>query len=124
MTYFNIVMLLIAGLLAITLLDTLGAIASRKMNFKYTYLSIVSFAIYVFIAFWVSKDYGLKPAILINGILGLYDGTIGFWLSLVLRANIGKSAEESKMTPDTQSAITMIVMAIIFAFIGFGITMI
>ena len=99
MAYTNLIKYLIIGIFSITLVDTLGAVASRKMNFKYIYLSFISIAIFILVAFFVSKEYILTNVLLTNAILGLYDCTIGLWLSIVLRANNGLTAEQIKDYP-------------------------
>jgi CDP-diglyceride synthetase len=109
---------LILGLVLITLIDTVGAIASRKFNFKYVYLSVLSFAVYLGIGYLLSKQYNAPFVFLVAGLLGLYDGTIGFWLSIVLRANNGLETNKSKELLNIKTAVSMILIAILFAFIG------
>ncbi|HUM98259.1 MAG TPA: hypothetical protein PK275_10400 [Chitinophagaceae bacterium] len=118
----NLIKYLIIGIFSITLVDTLGAVASRKMNFKYIYLSIFSFAIYILVAFFVSKEYILTNVLLTNAILGLYDCTIGLWLSIVLRANNGLTAEQIKELFTLKSSIAMIVISVIFGLMGFELS--
>ena len=48
------------GVLLITLLDSLGAIASRNYDFKYSNLSIVSTLFYLLIAFIITKKANKK----------------------------------------------------------------
>lgn len=122
MAYTNLIKYLIIGIFSITLVDTLGAVASRKMNFKYIYLSIFSFAIYILVAFFVSKEYILTNVLLTNAILGLYDCTIGLWLSIVLRANNGLTAEQIKELFTLKSSIAMIVISVIFGLMGFELS--
>jgi hypothetical protein len=121
MNYTDFILYFCIGLVCITLIDTVGAIASRKLNFKYVYLSILSFLVYIFIGYIISKQYNLTTAIYINGILGFYDGTIGFWLSIKLKANNGLRIEQSQNVLGLQTGIIMTVVAIIFAFIGYSI---
>ena len=118
----NLIKYLIIGIFSITLVDTLGAVASRKMNFKYIYLSIFSFAIYILFAFFFSKEYILTNVLLTNAILGLYDCTIGLWLSIVLRANNGLTAEQIKELFTLKSSIAMIVISVIFGLMGFELS--
>lgn len=51
----NLLLLFFSGISAVTLIDTLGAIASRKFNFKYEILALFSFSIYLLIGFLVRK---------------------------------------------------------------------
>ena len=106
------------GLLVITIIDTLGAIASRKLDFNYAYLTPVSLAVYLLIGYFVSKDYGLYYAILSCCVTGLFDATIGWNLSLSLKANSGLTDEEiEKLTPYSRVA-GMLGIASLFAFFG------
>jgi len=122
MTYFDLVLYLASGLICITLIDTIGAIASRKMNFKYINLSILSFLVYTTIGYLISKEYGLTVALFINGIVGLYDGTIGLYLSLILKANNGINDEQIQKMLGLSSAIMMIITSIPFTLIGYGLS--
>jgi hypothetical protein len=121
-TYSGILLLFIIDLISITLIDTLGAIASRKLNFKYIYLSALSFLVYIVIGYLVSKPYSLTIALFINGILGLYDGTIGLYLSLTLKANNGMDDEQIQKVLGVNSAIVMIITSIPLTLIGYGLT--
>lgn len=121
MTYLNLLLFFATGLISITLIDTLGAIASRKMNFKYVNLSILSFLVYTIVGYLISRQYGLTIALYVNGILGLYDGTIGLWLSLILKANTGMNDELANKMLGVKSAITMIITSIPFTLLGYGL---
>lgn len=77
------------ALFAITLFDILGAIVSRKMNFNYAYLGPISFMIYFATAFFIAKQAGKKTAIISVGLLGLFDATVGWKLSIIFQANTG-----------------------------------
>lgn len=92
------------------------------MNFKYIYLSFISIAIYILVAFFVSKEYILTNVLLTNAILGLYDCTIGLWLSIVLRANNGLTAEQIKELFTLKSSIAFIVISVFFGLIGFELS--
>ena len=122
MTNFNFLIYALVGLASITLVDTIGAIASRKMNFKYSYLSVVSFTIYILVAFFVAKDYSLPLALFINAILGLYDGTKGFWFSIILKANNGLTTEQINELLGVKSGFYMILISLIFSIIGYILT--
>ena len=122
MNYTNAVIYLLVGLAIITVIDTLGAIASRKLKFKYSYLIILSTAIYIYISYLTSAEYGLFPALLVNGLIGFYDGTIGFKLSILLNANTGLDKQKSMEHLNERTALFMIIMASIFAIIGFVIS--
>ncbi|MFT3747179.1 MAG: hypothetical protein QM768_02645 [Agriterribacter sp.] len=86
------------------------------------FLSIFSLIVYIGVAYILSKQYGLLIALLANGILGIYDGTIGFWLALKLKANIEDENVRSQNFPGIKTALIMFCIACVFAFVGFGLT--
>ncbi|QOR75948.1 MAG: hypothetical protein IMW88_11690 [Thermoflavifilum sp.] len=86
--------ILLIGILAVALLDTIGSIASRQLDFNYSLLSPVSFLIYGTTAFIATRLKGLKTGVFFAAILGLFDSTIGWKLSMLLDANTGGFAIE------------------------------
>jgi hypothetical protein len=85
--------LLLTGLLAIILIDTVGSLASRYMNFNYGYFTPVSFALYIAIPFFIAKRADKRTTIISGGLLGLFDSTVGWALSTSLHANVGAKTE-------------------------------
>ena len=79
---------LIGGLLAVTLIDTVGAWASRRFRFNYVILSGLSFGVYIFIGSYISKQIGFSTALLINFAVAFYDATVGWYLCQKCKANI------------------------------------
>lgn len=120
----NKTILLILSVLAITIIDTIGAIASRKLNFKYTILAVFSFAVYILIGFYGSKFWDINTAITIALLVGTYDATIGLWLSIKLKANMGITEEQLKRVIGIHSIIVMLITALIFSTIGYALTQI
>lgn len=110
---------ILLGLLAITLIDSVGAVASRKFNFRYTWLSVLSFAVYIFAGYTVSKQGGLLLAIIVNLLLGLYDGTIGNQLAIALKANYMVKEEDKKYLSNHYSILSMMLFSPLLAFIGY-----
>ncbi|HSN62159.1 MAG TPA: hypothetical protein VLR49_14565 [Ferruginibacter sp.] len=115
----NAVLYLFISIIIITIIDTLGAIASRKLNFNYAYLSILSFTVYMILGYLLSKQYNLPIIFFIAGLLGLYDGTIGFRLSIYLKANNRLETKKSKELLTVKTAVTMIIIACVFAYFGY-----
>ncbi|WP_421942877.1 hypothetical protein [Pedobacter sp.] len=111
----DILISLIIGLASITFIDSVGAMLSRKMQFKYTYLSIISFMVYIAIGYVVSINHPLIFAMVINAFLGFYDATIGMKLSLIFKANILEPKIDMQVWKVTLS---MVVTAIFLALIG------
>ncbi|MBK8520505.1 MAG: hypothetical protein WAT20_06420 [Ferruginibacter sp.] len=109
----------LAGIAAVTLIDTLGAIASRKLNFNYGWLIILSLLVYTFTAYFISAKSDLSLAFLANCIIGLYDATVGWKLSLALNAKTGMTAEEIEDANLTFRLIAMLIISFGFGYLGF-----
>jgi len=112
-----LLLFLLSGLAIITVIDTVGAILSRKLQFKYVYLTVVSGALYIIMGYLVSLKFSLGIALGINAILGLYDGSAGLWLCLKLKANIDNREETADML-NVKTAVTMMVVAVVLGLIG------
>lgn len=115
--YSTLLLFLLSGLAIITVIDTVGAILSRKLQFKYVYLTVVSGALYIIMGYLVSIKFSLGIALGINAILGLYDGSAGLWLCLKLKANIDNREETADML-NVKTAVTMMVVAVVLGLIG------
>jgi hypothetical protein len=113
----------LGGLVLITAIDTLGAIASRKFNFNYAYLSVLSFAVHIALGYFVSLQYGLSGAIVASAVAGLYDATIGFKLSIHLNANNGLSKEEALKTLNVKTVITVACISMVFGIVGYALSL-
>lgn len=113
---------LLIGVVAVTILDSLGAIASRQMGFNYSYLSIISFIIYVAIAFVIAKRTDKKTAIISAGLLGLYDATVGWKLSMLLQANTGSMTVEITPSVLITTAIFMTLFAALLGLLGWWLS--
>lgn len=115
--YSALLLFLLSGLAIITVIDTVGAILSRKLQFKYVYLTVVSGALYILMGYLVSLQFSLGIALGVNAILGLYDGSAGLWLCLKLKANIDNREETADML-NVKTAVTMMVVAVVLGLIG------
>ena len=117
----NFLLYIVAGILLITLLNTTGAVASRKLKFNYGLLSPISFAIYTLIGFLISKDKPMDVALLCNVLIGLFEATAGYYLLMRLKANTGKTEEQLVVMTEGQRTILMTVIAGVFGMIGYMI---
>ncbi|EHQ27671.1 hypothetical protein [Mucilaginibacter paludis] len=86
--------LLLTGFLAIGLFDALASIASRKLGFNYAYWGSGSLVIYCVVGFWGSKQINSRTAVLIAAAVGFFDSTIGWKISMFLKANTGNIKNE------------------------------
>lgn len=124
MSWSHFLLYLLFGTIGVTLIDTVGAILSRRLQFKYRYFSILSFIVYITVGLLVSKQFNLIAAISIGGLLGLYDGTIGFWLSIKLKANNDLNMEQADKLLGVKTTISMTATGIVLSLIGYGLTFI
>lgn len=109
---------MIFGILAVTLIDVLGSITSRKLNYNYTYLTPLSFGAYAMLGYHVSGNTSLSWALLISSIVGVYDGTIGWKLAIMLDANMGPEKEAALKVDTATRMVYMIFISTFFAFLG------
>jgi len=121
MTTINEILLLtLSGVLTVTAIDSLGSVTSRKWNYNYAYLSPISFLTYTFLGYFGHKFFGeLTWAILVPAIVGIYDGTVGWKISTVLKANFGKYKEYNGKLSLSDRVFGMIGISVLFAFMGF-----
>lgn len=118
----NKLSIFLVGILAVTLLDSLGAIASRQLNFNYSLLSIVSFIVYVGFAFFLASQTDKKTTIIITGLLGLFDGTIGWKISELLGANTGENEIEITTTILITTVILMTTFSCLLGLLGWWLS--
>jgi len=92
MTEFYIFGTGLAGALFITII---GSILSRRLNFHYSWFSILSIILYASAGIAASEsNSSLEPSIF-GGIIGLFDGTVCWKLSMILKANTGKKTMDA-----------------------------
>jgi hypothetical protein len=110
--------IMLVGLIAVTLIDTIGAYASKVMNFNYGYLTILSFIVYASIGSFISKHYSFNTAFAINLVIGFYDATIGWNLSRRLGANTGLSEDQLRKITVSRNLTVMLPITLLFTYIG------
>lgn len=107
------------AILLLTLLCTVGAIASRVLQFNFVYLSILSYLVYALLGYYISSKANLSTALLASLVVGFYDATVCWQLCIKLRANMGLETEQIKNLTTTKTLTIMLFMAPFFAFIGY-----
>jgi hypothetical protein len=108
--------ILLIGCLSITLADALGSIASRQFKFNYSHLFFLSLVIYLVVAFIATRKANLKTGILFAAILGFFDATIGWKISMLLNAYTG----DVNNHPTTGLwVVTILIVTIYGALVGF-----
>jgi hypothetical protein len=109
----------IGGIIAVTLIDVIGSITSRKLDYNYSYLAPLSFIVFFLVGYISTLSTGSVIAVLGSSIVGLYDGTVGFSISNHLNANYGKASEKAKNTTLSQSSLWMLLVSSIAGYIGY-----
>ena len=109
---------IVYAILAVTLLCTIGSIASRRLQFNFVYLSLFSYLVYILLGYFVSLKANLSSALLSSLIVGFYDATVGWNLCIKLNANMGLESEQVKNLSTSKTLTIMLFMAPFFAFIG------
>lgn len=123
MNYYSILIYsLIFGISVICLIATVGAVASRKLNFNYAYLSILSVSLYGILGFEICSNADFKSAIIVNSLLALFDSTIGFMLSIKCESNSGYTKEQSLKMIRSKTTISLIIYALILTLAGYGLS--
>jgi hypothetical protein len=90
----NPITMIIIGILLVTLNDAIGSVISRKLNFNYGFFTIGSVAIYCYVAYSVMKKTNYMAFAFLSVLLiAFYDATIGWKISLKLKANFGQQGE-------------------------------
>ena len=120
MTIFQQLLLIIGvGIVTVTAIDVLGSITSRKLNYPYRHLTVVSFGVYTFIGYYIARIAGLESALMVGGVVGIYDGTIGWKLAFILEANMGAQKEEALKMTTISRILFMIGISSIFGSLGY-----
>ena len=114
--------ILLIALLVLGLLDTLGSISSRQLDFNYSFLSPFSFIIYGTAAFLTARQKDITTGVLFAAILGLFDSTIGWKLSMILDANTGDIDNQASTGLWIMTAVLMTGSAALVGFLGGGLT--
>ncbi len=106
--------------MAIALIATVGAIASRRFNFRYSLLSFISLVVYIIIGYGVARKGDLPSALVAVAVMGLFDSTVGWQLCLRFQANMTTEEQETTMQiPEAVRIVMMIVLAIICGWVGY-----
>lgn len=116
--------LLVIGLILVSALIILGSIASRKFNFNFSYLSILSLGIYFCISFLGTKMLTPIAGITLVGMIGLFEATIGLKLIVKFKANLEDLDDEIRpmlkkdYTPPPSLVGTMVLIYMIIGWLG------
>ena len=107
---------ILAGLIAVTAIDILGSIASRKYRFIYAKLTPLSFAVYTLIGFSLGINLDFISTICGTILVGLY-------FSKRFRANFGEHEDRIKNMSQNQAIGIMVGTCLISGAIGFAFSL-
>ncbi|HQV51745.1 MAG: hypothetical protein IPF95_08400 [Flavobacteriales bacterium] len=113
---------LLFGLVAVGFLDTHGSITSSQFDFNYSLLSLISFIIYGTTAFIATRQRDIKTGMIYAAILGLFDTTVGWKISMLLDANTGDIENQATRGLWIITAIIGTGVAALFGLLGSGLT--
>lgn len=121
--YMEVLALLAGGLLCVTVIDTLGSITSRKWNYNYTYLSVLSFMVYAAIGYaGHGLDIGREWSLITAALVGVYDAIVGWKISVALKANWGKMKQQVEEQKLSDQVFAMILISVVFSFGGYALS--
>lgn len=72
------------GILSITLVDSVCSIISRVYDIQYSSFYPLSYTIYILIPFFISLKTNKRTAVIYAALLGAFDATIGWTISMLL----------------------------------------
>ena len=113
MSFSDALLYIIQGIIIATVIDVVGSIASRKFNFKNTYLAPLSLLNYSTVGYFTSDGYGLKAALVASFIVGVYDALVGVWIVRKLKANYDFSEEDEKFADHPFSILFLVAVAVV-----------
>ncbi len=112
----------ISGIVAVTVLSIVGAVLSRKFNFNYSILSLLSLGIYLGVSILVAKQTGLIGALSSTVALGIFDAIIGWELCRIFKVNLGDMQEELEKISVHTRATGMIIFSALFGLVGYWLS--
>lgn len=110
---------LLLALLCVTLIATVGAIASRMLRFNYGYLTVLSLTVYTSTGFMIAAGAGFTVVLMASLLVSCYDATIGWKLATMCRANFVLEEEELKKIDYTHNLKLMLLIGPAFFTIGY-----
>jgi len=112
----HFIQIILIGVFAIVIFDTIGSLASRNFGFGYQWLVIGSYLIYAGVGFAASKYNGLIFAPLAGGITSLVDSTLGWYISWIIGP--GRLNMEMDLTAIISTVIFVTLTGVIIGLIG------
>ena len=112
------------GMLMIFLWDSLGAVASRMLEFDYTNIGAGTILIYLAAGFITARKKSVKKAVKYTAIMGLFESTVCWVIVIMLEPNtVGKSYQPYSVVLWIFVVIAVICTTALIGLIGAGIAM-
>ena len=117
-------LILLLGAICLLLFDVFGSIASRKFNFSFKKLSLLSIVIQLSFIIYAGLKLGSMAAITIGGLLALIDAVVGYQIILKFQPTLSEDekaaldifAEDGK--PKVQYVFFLVLAGLLIGFIG------
>ncbi len=116
-----ILIVIVTGILAITFIDVVGSIASRRLNFDYGWFAILSIIVYSYIGYYMAIKASFEITLVAALIVGIYDAIVGHKISQKLKATVRMTDEEKEVFTPALRLTTMIVLVFICTYISYSI---
>ena len=110
--------LLLIAITAILLFDIIGSKTSYQFNFPYAYFAPISLIISTTTSFFITKAATRKAGIRAAMVLGLFDATIGFKISRLLKANNGGVGDDMNLVVALMIVIMMLLIGFLLGLLG------
>ena len=117
--YYSFIILLI-GLGLVTVVDVVGSVVSRLLNFSYGYFTVLSFIVYIGTGYLIAvKTNSALLTMIVVMLVGFYDATIGWTISQKLKANYGNSKELAEKYTVAHRIFLCNLFSILCGFLGY-----
>jgi hypothetical protein len=104
--------LFLLGCCVIAAFNGLSSIVSKTFSFNYAFLASISFLIYALFGYMVTKVTTIKKGVTCAAALGVFDATIGWIISILLKADTGNIPNN---IPSTGRWLFTAILVIMFA---------
>jgi len=101
--------------------DVIASLASRFLQFDYTYLVWVSLVIYLTAGYWGAHRRGFLFGLMLGSLAGLADSTIGWWVSTSIRPFSSTEIPPLDSSLQLIVLITVTILGFGFGFVGAGL---
>ncbi len=118
----NLILIVIAtGILAITIIDVVGSVISRHLNFDYGWFAILSIIVYSYIGYYLAIKASFEITLIVALIVGIYDAIVGHKISQKLNATVRMTDEEKEVFTPALRLTTMLVLVFICTYVSYSI---